>query len=75
MRNEVDRLQENLAGNLIALRGAKGLSQEGLAYEAGIDRTFVSRIERRLANPSLTTICALAKVLGVTAVRLLSPPL
>ena len=74
MATEVERLQENIARNLIALRGAKGLSQEGLAYAAGINRTFVSRIERRLANPSLTTLCALAKVLGVSAVRLLSPP-
>jgi len=65
---------ENLARNLFTLREAKGLSQEALALQAGVDRTFVSKIERRLANPSLATVSALAEVLGVTAVTLLSPP-
>ena len=74
MASEVERIQANIAQNLIALRGHKGLSQEALAHAAGIDRTFVSRIERQLANPSLSTLCALAKVLGVSAVRLLSTP-
>ena len=42
-----------------------GLSQEGLAHEAGIDRTYASQIERGIGNPSLRVICAIAQVLGV----------
>lgn len=64
---------ETLARNLIALRNARGLSQEGLALQAGVDRTFVSKIERRVANPSLATVSALAAVLDVSVVSLLSP--
>ena len=40
-----------------------GLSQEGLALEAEVDRSFVSRIERGIANPSLKVICKIATIL------------
>lgn len=46
-------------------RNKADLSQEELAYRSGIDRTFVSLLERGLRQPSLSTILELAKVLGV----------
>ena len=49
-----------------------GLSQEAMALEAGIDRTYASQIERGVSNPSLRVICAVAEILGVEAVDLLS---
>jgi transcriptional regulator with XRE-family HTH domain len=49
-----------------------GLSQEAMALEAGIDRTYASQIERGVSNPSLRVICAVAKILGVEPVDLLS---
>ena len=47
------------------LRQARSLSQEALALESGLDRTFVSLLERGLRQPSLTTILQLAGPLGV----------
>lgn len=42
-----------------------GLSQEALAFEAGLDRTYVSGIERGRRNPSLLTIELLTVAMGV----------
>lgn len=48
------------------------LSQEDLALEAGIDRTFVSLLERGKRQPTLTTLFRLAKVLDVSPTTLVS---
>jgi transcriptional regulator with XRE-family HTH domain len=40
------------------------LSQEALAFEANIDRSYVGGIERGERNPSFFTLCAIAKVLS-----------
>ena len=45
-------------------RKAKGWSQERLAFEAGIDRSYCGGLERGERNPSFNLLCALAKVLG-----------
>ncbi len=59
------------AQNLRALRQAKGLSQEELAHQAGIDRTYVSALERNVYNASIDVVDRLAQVLGVDAAELL----
>jgi transcriptional regulator with XRE-family HTH domain len=46
-------------------RQARGLSQEALALEADVDRTFVSQMERGIRQPTLTTLWKLAKALDV----------
>ena len=43
-------------------RIAAGVSQEALALSADVDRTFVSQIERGIRQPTLTTLCKLARV-------------
>lgn len=53
------------------LREAKGISQEALALEAGLDRTFVSQIERGVRQPTLTSLFALAKAVGTPPDKLL----
>jgi len=46
-------------------RDSQGLSQEALALSADVDRTFVSQIERGIRQPTLTTLCKLAKALDI----------
>jgi len=47
------------------LREDKGMSQETLAHEAGLDRTYISGVERGKRNISLENIERLALALGV----------
>jgi transcriptional regulator with XRE-family HTH domain len=47
-------------------RLAKGLSQEAFAAAAGLDRTYISGIERGKRNVSLRNIEILAKALGAS---------
>ncbi|MEP0521951.1 MAG: helix-turn-helix transcriptional regulator [Hyphomicrobiales bacterium] len=60
-----------LGTNLREARKAAGLSQEALALEIGIDRTYISGIERGVRNPSLDVIVKLAERVGVEPGRLL----
>lgn len=71
----VMEIREVFAHNLRTLRQAKGLSQEELAHLAGIDRTYVSSLERCLYNASIDVVDRLANVLGVDAAELLRRPI
>jgi len=72
VQNESTNQQRLLALNVRKLRLSRGLSQEAMALEAEIDRTYASQIERGIGNPSLKVICAIAAVLAVHPNRLLS---
>jgi transcriptional regulator with XRE-family HTH domain len=48
------------------VRKQLGISQEELALECGLDRTYISGIERGTRNPSLTNILKIAAALQVT---------
>lgn len=54
-----------LAKNVRKLRKSIGLSQEELAFECDIDRTYISKVERGIANPSLLILSKISVVLGV----------
>jgi transcriptional regulator with XRE-family HTH domain len=56
------------------LRRARGFSQEALTDEAGLDRTYVSSVERGHRNISLLNIYRLAEVLGVEPAELVRRP-
>lgn len=47
------------------IRSERGLSQENLALDAGLDRTYVSGVERGRRNPSYGSLLKLALALGV----------
>ncbi|AZO33555.1 MAG: helix-turn-helix domain-containing protein [Mesorhizobium sp.] len=64
-------IREIFARNLRILRKAKGLSQEEVAHRAGIDRTYISALERSVYNPSIDVLARLADVLGVEPSELL----
>ncbi len=52
------------------LREAKGLSQEELAFKAGVHRTYLGGIERGERNPSLKNIDSIANALGISLAEL-----
>ena len=63
--------RECLAENLKELRRELGWSQERLALEAGLHRTFVAHVERGTRNISLDNIDKLALALGKGTYELL----
>ena len=74
MQNKtLEEIKQDLAFNLRTLRLAKGLAQERLALDAGVDRTVVSKIERAITNPSLEILLRLANQLDTSLSRLLEP--
>lgn len=67
--------RETLAINLVLMRRSCGWSQEDLALEAGLHRTFVAHVERGARNISLDNVQGLAIALGVEVYELLNPKL
>lgn len=49
-------VRQRLAANMKRLRKERGWSQEALADEAGLDRTYISGIERRVKNPTIVVV-------------------
>ena len=62
---------ENFGAKLRSLREARGLSQERLALNCGLDRTYVGSVERGERNISLINIKRLAASLDVMVEELL----
>ncbi len=64
-KKNLDDLKADLAVNLRTIRLSKGIAQERLAFDAGDDRTVVSKIERAVTNPSLDVLLRLANQLEI----------
>jgi len=67
-------LREVFAGNLRRLRHARGLSQDDLAYEAEVSRSYLSQLEKGAFYASLKIVGKLAGVLQVEPAELLRLP-
>jgi transcriptional regulator with XRE-family HTH domain len=65
MKKRMDQVCKVLADNVKTLRLASSLTQEELALQAEVDRTYVSQIERGIGNPSVLILVKLSDVLGV----------
>ena len=61
----MDQVCKILANNVKAYRLALGLSQEELAFEAELDRTYISQIERGVCNPSILVLVKISHILNV----------
>jgi transcriptional regulator with XRE-family HTH domain len=70
MRKADSRVAKVFGSVLRERRLQAGLTQEALAYEAGIERTYVSFMERGLRQPSLRVVIALSNPLRVSAKEL-----
>nr|WP_254790040.1 helix-turn-helix transcriptional regulator [Variovorax sp. OV329] len=54
------------------MRSARRISQEELAHRSGIDRSFMSSIERGTQNPGVMTLVQIARGIGVALSEVLS---
>jgi len=64
-----------VAWNLRRLRVQPGLSQETLAVDAEVDRSYLGRLERAEENPTVGVLDKLAGALSVHVSELLRKPL
>ena len=64
VREEQPTTNSVAASAVMAARAASGLSQKQLAAITGIDQSDISKIERGVANPSVSTLERIAKALG-----------
>lgn len=62
--NDFTQLRLEIASAIKAARLQIGVSQEALALAAEVDRTYVSQLERGVANPSLLILYRIAEALG-----------
>ena len=72
MREDRDRVAKAFGAALRQIRESKALSQEELALNADVDRTFVSRAERGIRQPALATVISLSAALKVSAAELIA---
>jgi transcriptional regulator with XRE-family HTH domain len=54
-----------VAWNLRRIRVKRGLSQERLAFDAGVDRSYLGGLERQTENPTVDMLDRLAKTMSV----------
>ena len=67
-------LRQVLATNLRRIRHDRKLSQERLANDAGVDRAYLSRVERAVTYVGLEIVEKLAKILNVDPVEFFRKP-
>ena len=65
-------LRDVFATNLRRIRNARGISQEELAFEANINRSYLSKLERGGSYAGLEIIGKLADVLNVAPAEFLA---
>jgi transcriptional regulator with XRE-family HTH domain len=68
------RARELVAWNLRRLRVRRGLSQEALAHDAALDRSYASGLERGTTNPTVDLLDRIATALGVPVKELFRVP-
>ncbi len=66
MKRKRSLVQERLGNRIRELRGTRGWSQERLADECRLHRTYIGGIERGERNVSLNNINAIAKAFDIT---------
>lgn len=54
------------------VRTQKKISQENLAFLSGLDRTYISLLERGKRQPTLTSLFSISKALDMTLVELIT---
>lgn len=65
-------IRKQVGENVRRIRKEVGWSQEDLAHESGLHRTYISGIERGVRNPTVLILAKIGETLGVEIVELLS---
>ena len=68
------RGRELVGWNVKRVRVAKGVAQERLAYDSGVDRSYLGGVERGEENPTVDILERLAETLGVQLAELFAEP-
>ncbi|WP_092082918.1 helix-turn-helix domain-containing protein [Bradyrhizobium brasilense] len=63
-----------VAWNVRRIRVDRGIPQEQLAYDAGIDRSYMGRIEQQKENPTIDLLDRVAATLGIHLSELFAEP-
>ena len=64
-------VQRRVGRNLRKIRREKEFSQEKLAFECGLHRTYISGLERGVRNPTIVVLEKIAVALGIPSASLL----
>ena len=65
MAKNFKSLETIVGKHLKEIRVKKGLSQEDLSLETGLDRSYISMVERGKRNPTLVVIFRLCEILDI----------
>lgn len=71
MKATLPALKQAISANIQRIRKAQGISQEKLALKGEVDRSYMSQIERCLANPSIDALLRISNALEVPPSELL----
>lgn len=71
MKVTLPALKLALSSNIKRIRKEQGISQEKLALKADVDRSYMSELERCLANPSIDALMRIGNALDVSPSELL----
>lgn len=66
----VDQIYAEIGKRIVKARNAKGMSQEKLASESGIDRSHIGFIEQGRRKPTLSTLYKITNVLDLSLEQL-----
>lgn len=72
MKVTLPALKLALSDNIKRIRKEQGISQEKLALKADVDRSYMSELERCLANPSIDSLVRISNALNVSPSELLN---
>jgi transcriptional regulator with XRE-family HTH domain len=66
----IEQIYKEIGKRIVKARTSKGMSQEKLATESGIDRSHMGFIEQGRRKPTLSTLHKITRVLGVSLEQL-----
>lgn len=70
MKKKANRINDIVGGNIRKIRIVQKLSQNQLAYETGLTREFINKVENGKNNISITKLALIAEALNISLKRL-----